>query len=244
MEIFAYICLRILHWRKKNFLTANNESFKVKIASAISCNQFLWRAWACRGPLSIREFEKPRENHKINQKTPERAEEEKGGEKPLLTPGLYDNLICVWWLRVWKALCPIRSVQKISTCPWQRWSGSFRRHCGTEPAKRAQTPQVEQAEINEHHKPHLFNARWHWMNIPSDYFTVYFQFHKQTRNLPPPKKKLNLLLFLKRQQAKQKVLCQQQLKKSFKELDLDIFIPGTFSKRCLQYSSNPNSSLK
>lgn len=82
------------------------------------------------------------------------------------------------------------------------------------------------------------------MNIPSDYFTVYFQFHKQTRNLPPPKKKLNLLLFLKRQQAKQKVLCQQQLKKSFKELDLDIFIPGTFSKRCLQYSSNPNSSLK
>lgn len=81
------------------------------------------------------------------------------------------------------------------------------------------------------------------MNIPSDYFTVYFQFHKQTRNLPP-QKKLNLLLFLKRRQAKQKVLCQQHLKKSFKELDLDIFIPGTFSKRCLQYSSNPNSSLK
>lgn len=33
------------------------------------------------------------------------------------------------------------------------------RRCGTEPAKRAQTLQVEQAEINEHHKPHLFNAR-------------------------------------------------------------------------------------
>lgn len=98
---------------------------------------------------------------------PERAGGEEGGEKPLLTPGLYDNLICVWWLRVWKALCPIRSVQQISTCPWQRWSGSFRRRCGTEPEKRAQTLQVEQAEINEHHKPHLFNTRWHRMNIPS-----------------------------------------------------------------------------
>lgn len=32
--------------------------------------------------------------------------------------------------------------------------------------KRAQTLQVEQAEINEHHKPHLFNTRWRRMNIP------------------------------------------------------------------------------
>lgn len=79
---------------------------------------------------------------------------------------LYDNLMCAWWLRVWKALCPITSVQQISTCPWQRWSGSFKRHCGSEPANRAQTSQVEQAEINEHHKTSLFNMKWHWMNIP------------------------------------------------------------------------------
>lgn len=88
-------------------------------------------------------------------------------EKPRLTPGLYDNLMHVWCLRVWKALCPIKSMQRISTCAWQRWSGSFRRRRGTEPAKGAQILQVEQAEINEHHRPHLFNTVRHWMNIPS-----------------------------------------------------------------------------
>lgn len=109
---------------------------------------------------------------------------EEGVGKPLLTPGLYNNVICVWWLGVWKALCPIRSVQHISTWPWQRWSGSFRRHCGTEPAKRAQTPQVEQAEINEHHKPHLFSTRWHRMNIPSaKLFHIIFQLLKLTYNI-------------------------------------------------------------
>lgn len=102
-------------------------------------------------------------------------------QKRLLTPGLYDNLICVQRLRVWKALCPIRSVQRISTCPWQRWSGSFRRRCGAEPAQRAQILQVEQAEINEHHKPHWFNARWHRMNILRvQPFLSVFQLPKQT----------------------------------------------------------------
>lgn len=103
------------------------------------------------------------------------------GQKLLLTPGLYDNLICVQRLRVWKALCPIRSMQRISTCPWQRWSGSFRRRCGAEPAQRAQILQVEQAEINEHHQPHWFNARWHRMNILRDQpFPGVFQLPEQT----------------------------------------------------------------
>lgn len=103
-------------------------------------------------------------------------------QKRLLTPGLYDNLICVQRLRVWKALCPIRSMQWISTCPWQRWSGSFRRRCGGEPAQRAQILQVEQAEINEHHKPHWFNTRWHRMNILRvQLFLGVFQLPKQTQ---------------------------------------------------------------
>lgn len=102
-------------------------------------------------------------------------------QKLLLTPGLYDNLICVQ--RVWKALCPIRSMQRISTCPWQRWSGSFRRRCGAEPVQRAQILQVEQAEINEHHKPHWFNTRWHRMNIPRvQPFPGVFQLPKQTHS--------------------------------------------------------------
>lgn len=56
---------------------------------------------------------------------------------------------------------------EFSTCPWQRWSGSFRRRGGTEPASGAQILQVEQAEINEHHRPNLFNTERHRMNIPS-----------------------------------------------------------------------------
>lgn len=110
-------------------------------------------------------------------------------QKPLLTPGLYDNLMHVWCLRVWKALCPIRSMQRISTCPWQRWSGSFRRRRGTEPAKGAQTLQVEQAEINEHHRPHLFNTVRHRMNIPSVWkklcciFQLLKQKQRKTRRL-------------------------------------------------------------
>lgn len=134
---------------------------------------------------AARGFQKQHSAGRVRPRDPEgRAGGKEGGEKPLLTPGLYDNVICVWWLRVWKALCPIRSVQQISTCPWQRWSGSFRRHCGSEPVKRAQTPQVEQAEINEHHKPHLFNTGWHPMNIPSvKLFHTIFHLPKLTSDL-------------------------------------------------------------
>lgn len=163
------------------------KSSKVKITSALSCNESVRQGLLCLGPLGSREFISDTAQERKCERRPKGAEESRGdvgGEKPLLTPGLYDNLICVWWLRVWKALCPIRSMQQISTCPWQRWSGSFRRRCGTEPAKRAQILQVEQAEINEHHKPHLFNTGWHRMNIPSvKLFHSVFQLLKQMYNL-------------------------------------------------------------
>lgn len=50
--------------------------------------------WAARrqGVLKAKQH---RENLKVDRKMHKRAEGEGGGEKPLLTPGLYDNLICV-----------------------------------------------------------------------------------------------------------------------------------------------------
>lgn len=49
------------------------------------------------------------------------------------TKGIYSLLICCLWNA--ETLCPITTVEKYSSCPWLRWSTSFKSYCGTAPAR-------------------------------------------------------------------------------------------------------------
>lgn len=51
--------------------------------------------WATRQQRVGKKKREQRENLKVDRKMQKRAGGAEGGEKPLLTPGLCDNLICV-----------------------------------------------------------------------------------------------------------------------------------------------------
>lgn len=72
--------------------------------------------------------------------------------RPAGNPRRLYNLTREWLLRVWEVLCPIRTVLQISSRPWQRWSGSLRRHSGFQPGKREAQPRHSSTAIN---KPRL-----------------------------------------------------------------------------------------